>query len=119
MAGLDLSCGRLWYTRFNLQILTWAKYEVLSEPIIQLEWLTPKSRIWKSRHRGDVKRLPFWGSKRMSIIMPISREWYREIQEVLYSSFMFLIYYEMIAEMPPSVFCLSFLPDTSFTHSIN
>ena len=66
------------------------------------------------RYNSPIRMIPYWGSKRMSILMPISREWYKEIQQVLYASFDFEICIDLINRMPPAVFCLSFLPIHSF-----
>ena len=52
----------------------------------------------------------FWGSDEYTKIFPISRQWYSEIQEALYSSFTFeLCTIELIRSRPTS-FCLDFLP---------
>jgi len=34
----------------------------------------------------------FWGTRTMTTILPVSRQWYSEIEDVLYSTFTFEIY---------------------------
>ena len=96
-----------------------------NNPTIVFKWLVEGDGGWEDRNAAHditqelcyfspLRRIPYWGTKRMSILMPISRQWYKEIQQVLYASFDFEICIDLINRMPPAVFCLSFLPIHSF-----
>ena len=60
------------------------------------------------------RAIPFWGSKDMASIFPVCGQWYKEIQDVFYRSFTFVICEELLSLTPSSRHGLEFLPSQAF-----